>query len=510
MLRFFVFVAGAVLMSLEILGSRVLAPHYGNSIVVWGSLIGVFLGALSAGYWFGGRLADRIPRAAVIAGLVAAAGIYMIFIPLMAPLAFLLAGDSVRSGSLLAAAALFFLPSLLMGAVSPYAIRLEQAQAERIGRSAGGLYALSTLGSISGTIATAFWLVPLADVPTLIHLLGGILVVTAMALLLASMPRQRFLRLAVPSAVGTVVAVAATIAGVEALGEHSHRAEPGTRVLFEKDTLYHHIRVTENGDVRELHFDNSNQSAIYKSRPLDSPYPFLEPLQLGRVFVPDARDILVIGLGAGVAAHRYLVDLPKARVDAAEIDPEVIDVARRFFYFPPTHPRLRVAAEDGRRFLEKSDRRYDIIVLDAYYKDSVPFHLATSEFYALCQQKLTANGVLVVNVIGTVRGPRNGLFASMYQTIGTAFSERYVFSKFLRFPNLDNRIRNCLIVAGSRTRMSDVQVAAAFDDARARGVSPMILRHRDEYLSREPDLARARTFTDAYAPVDDLINILQQ
>jgi spermidine synthase len=498
-------------MSLEILGSRVLAPHYGNSIIGWGSLIGVFLGALSAGYWLGGRLADRLPRSSIIGGLVMAAGVYIMLIPQMVPLVFRLAGDSLRIGSLAAATGLFLLPSMLMGAVSPYAIRLQEALPHRIGRAAGSLYALSTVGSIAGTIVTAFWLVPLAGVPNLIRMLGGILILVSGALILWSMPQVGFRRIAVAVAAGLVVILTATFAGVQWL--EGHRApivEAKEKLLFEKDTFYHHIRVTEKGDVRELHFDNSNQSAIYKSRPLESAYPFAEFLLLGPVFVPDPRDVLVIGLGGGVVAHRYLADFPRARVDSAEIDPEVIDVARRFFYFPANNPRLRVAGEDGRRFLEKSDRQYDIIIVDAFHKDTVPFHLVTKEFYALCRQKLKPNGVIVLNMLGTVRGPRSALFASVYRTVGAVFPERYVFSRLLGFPNLDNQIRNCFIVAGTRTKMSDTQLTAAFDDARRRGVSENIVRHGHDYLSREPDLYLARTFTDAYAPVDDLISLMQQ
>ena len=509
MLRTFVFTAGAVLMSLEILGSRVLAPQYGNSVIVWGSLIGVFLGALSLGYWMGGRLADRLPRADVVATLVAVAGAYAMAIPALAPIVFQIAPDSVRIGSLTTATALFFVPCLLLGAVSPYAIRLEEARMEQIGRSAGGLYAISTLGSIVGTIATAFWLLPLAGVPTLIRALGGLLIFAAAALMLWSMPSIRFTRVAAVGGGGFLVVLVAVVTIVDSSAHLSH-PNPKEKVLFEKDSFYHHIRVTDIGDVRELHFDNSNQGAIYKSRPLVSAYPYAEFLGLGRVFVANPADVLVIGLGGGVVPHQFLADLPPVRVDCAEIDPEVVDVAKRFFFFPSSHPRLRVAAEDGRRFLTRSDRRYDIIIVDAFYKDSVPFHMVTKEFYALVRQKLTARGVVVVNMIGTVRGPRSALFTSVYQTIGTSFPERYAFARWLNFPNIDNQLRSCIIVAGQQTKMSEVQVNEAFSAARARGVGDVILKHRADYLSREPDNYLARTFTDAYAPVDDLINFMQQ
>ena len=510
MLRVFVFVSGAVLMSLEILGSRVLAPQYGNSVIVWGSLIGVFLGGLSLGYWCGGRLADRMPSPPVIATLVAAAGAYAILIPTIAPVVFRLAGDSVRIGSLSTAAVLFLIPCVLLGAVSPYAIRLQKAESHRIGRAAGGLYALSTLGSILGTIATAFWLLPIAGVPTLIRALGGTLIFIAVALVLSSIRSIRFTRVAAVAAVGFFCVIGGTIVVARSFSVQAKGGSAQEKVVFEKDSFYHHIRVIDRGDVRELRFDTSNQSAIYKSRPLVSVHPYTEFLNLGAVFVAAPRDVLVIGLGGGIVPRQFLAQFPRVRVDCAEIDPEVIDVAHRFFTFPKSDARLRVAAEDGRRFLTRSDRRYDMIIVDAFYKDSVPFHLVTKEFFALCRQKLTPNGVLVLNTIGTVRGARSALFASVYRTVGAVFPERYVFTRFVNYANLDNEIRSCIIIAGGRTKMSLAQLDDAFAEARQRGVSEIILRHRNDFLSREPDLFLARMFSDAYAPVDDLISFTQQ
>jgi len=347
-------------------------------------------------------------------------------------------------------------------------------------------------------------------VPTLIRFLGGLLLFASAALMLWSIPSIHFARIAAVAGVGFVAIIAATVTIVESSPARGSHPDAKENLLFEKDSFYHQIRVTDSGDVRVLHFDNSSQSAIYKSRPLVSAYPYTEFLGLGRVFVSDPADVLVIGLGGGIIPHQLLADLPHVRVDCAEIDPEVIEVAKRFFYFPASNPRLRVAAEDGRRFLNRSERRYDIIVVDAFYKDSVPFHLVTREFYALCRQKLTPRGVLVVNMIGTVRGKRSALFASVYRTMGAVFPERYVFTRYVNFLNLDNQIRSCVIVAGQQTKMSDMQLNDAFAAARARGMSDTILRHRADYLSREPDLYLARAFTDAYAPVDDLINFMQQ
>ncbi|HYM60347.1 MAG TPA: fused MFS/spermidine synthase [Thermoanaerobaculia bacterium] len=510
MIRFFAFVSGAVLMSLEILGSRVLAPHYGNSIIVWGSLIGVFLGALSAGYWLGGILADRWPRLGGVAAVLAVSGVLVLLIPNMAATVFVLAGDSLRAGSLLSAIGLFFVPTMLMGAVSPYAIRLHRHDAGTLGRTAGGLYAVSTLGSIAGTIATAFWLVPLAGVSNLIRLLGGILLLLAVALLVAAIPRLRAGRMAVAVALGTVLVVGAAI-GIA--GWASARAAQsvvrGERLVLAEDTFYHHIRVTETDDALFLHFDHSDQSAIYKRTAPDGPYAYTQLLHIPMVFVPEARNVLFIGLGGGVVARQYLRDYPNLRIDAAEIDPDVIKIAQQYFGFPRSDPRVRLFAEDGRRFLEKSDRIYDLIIIDAFYKDSMPFHLVTKEFFALCRKKMAPGGLIAMNTIGTVSGRRSGLFTSIYQTAGEVFSEEYVFSPRLQWLPPET-LRNSVLIIGMRTKMSDMQIADAFDAARRRGVRDDVLRHVADYLSRPPDIYLARVFSDDYAPVDDMLNVLQQ
>jgi len=140
----------------------------------------------------------------------------------------------------------------------------------------------------------------------------------------------------------------------------------------------------------------------------------------------------------------------------------------------------------------------------------VPFHLVTREFYELCRQKMTSRGVLALNMIGTARGPRSALLTSVYRTLGASFPERYVFERFVNIPNIDNQLRNCIIIAGQQTKMSPEQLDAAFAAARARGLSETYLRHKGDYLSREPDNYLSRDFTDAYAPVDDLISFTQQ
>ncbi|OLD56792.1 MAG: hypothetical protein AUI83_06015 [Armatimonadetes bacterium 13_1_40CM_3_65_7] len=179
-LRIVVFGAGAVLMALEIVGSRILAPYFGSSVYVWGSLISIFLAALSAGYYFGGVAADRWPRAGALALALAAAGVLILVLPLVSRsiLETFSAWDlGPRASPLLASVVLFVLPSLLLGMTSPFAIKLATTNLATVGNTAGVLYAISTAGSIAGTLLTAFVLIPTMGVRAILYSLGGALLV---------------------------------------------------------------------------------------------------------------------------------------------------------------------------------------------------------------------------------------------------------------------------------------------------------------------------------------------
>src|SRR3972149_750353 len=239
-LELIVFISGGVLLALEIVASRVLAPFFGNSVYVWGSLIGVFLAGLSLGYYIGGQVADRRPSPALFSGLVFLAG--------QVREALVLADVGPRAGPLVAATILFFLPTVVMGMVSPFAVRLRARTVTTVRHVAGALYALSTLGSIVGALVAAFVLIHTLRGRSLIHGLGPVMMALAALGLLAA--RRR------PAAVAAVLAVFLA-AGWATLA----RAEPAAAVVFERDTVYHKISVSDEGRVRYLRLGNYWQRA---------------------------------------------------------------------------------------------------------------------------------------------------------------------------------------------------------------------------------------------------------
>ena len=188
LLHVVVFVCGAVLMGLEIVGSRILAPHFGNSIFVWGSLISVVLAALSLGYWLGGIVADRWPRLSVLGVLIAIPGIMIAVLPFGYPAlnrAIAIGDLGARLGPLISCVVLFLVPSVFLGTISPFAVRLQARAVTSVGTTAGGLYAVSTAGSIAGTLLTAFYLIVVMGVANIVHGLGLTLLLTAAAVFLA-------------------------------------------------------------------------------------------------------------------------------------------------------------------------------------------------------------------------------------------------------------------------------------------------------------------------------------
>jgi len=185
MIKFVVFLCGAIVMSFEILGSRVLAPNFGSSVFVWGSLISVFLAGLSAGYYLGGRLADINPSSRKLSLIIIAPGILFLTFPLYSsPISdwIFMKDLGVRMSPLIASSVLFLIPSVFLGIVSPYTAKLMICSLHTSGKTIGTLYALSTFGSIIGTLITSFYLITLAGVNALIMGQGVLLVVIAVPL----------------------------------------------------------------------------------------------------------------------------------------------------------------------------------------------------------------------------------------------------------------------------------------------------------------------------------------
>ena len=478
------------------MASRIIAPSFGNSIYVWGGLIGVFLGALAVGYFLGGVVADRWPSMAVFSGLVFVAGALVIPIPVIAPRlldAITLRDMGPRGSPLVASLALFFLPGVVMGMVSPFAVRLRARTVATIGNVAGGLYALSTVGSITGTLLASFVFITVMSVSQIVYLLGAALLVLAFA---------GWLR-------GRRIAAAfggAAVAALLVLGVPLASSPLPDDVRFVRDSVYHRITVSDEFATRYLKLDNYWQSGLDLTDPRRTVFGYSDYLHLPLIFRPDARRVLVVGLGGGTVPARYHQDFARMRIDVVELDPEVIAVARRYFGVSQDD-RLHLVAQDGRLFIARTGERYDIILLDAYLIDTIPFHLATREFYQVVRARLTPGGVVGANIIGALSGPRSALFRAMYKTFREVFPTVYVFPVDWGRYDSPESLRNIIVIGTDRPRLAPQEVLAA---ARRALVTPGVTlprfldAARDLYTEPIP-ITDVPVLTDDFAPVELLI-----
>ena len=493
-----VLLAGAALMSLEIVGARVLAPVFGTSIFVWGSLITVFLASLALGAALGGRLADRRPQPSLLAALLVASGVltWTVFLapaPVMRFFSDLSIPDRFRS--LLASIALFSVPCTLMGMVTTFAVRLAAREIATLGAAAGRLSAISTAGSIAGTFATTFFLIPAFSTPPILFGIGFALIVSAWLVPVPSSGWRVGRDLALTGA-----AVAAYLFTPEAV----RTPAPAGTIVFEKETAYHRIRVVDQGLRRVLYFNKAAQGFVPARAGLPLPQNYTDGLLVGFSLPARApRSAVVVGLGAGMIPTLLSAHVPEMEMTSIEIDPEVAEVARRFFgYAPDGNDRLLIG--DGRRELERQVSKTDVIVVDVLFADSIPFHCLTREFYEICRERLSPDGVVAANFVGALSGKDNALFWAAVKTLSDVFPRVYILSSELAAgrPVFD---ANAVVLASrSPVRLDRGTLADRAERLAGRLGRPPVAAWAGYLYDGEIRTAGIPLLTDAYSPTDSL------
>jgi spermidine synthase len=492
-----VFVCGAVLMALEIVGSRMLAPYFGNSIFVWGSLISVVLAALSLGYWLGGIAADRWPRFSILATLIAVPGVIIALLPFVYPGLNRGIADGnmgARLGPLVSSLILFLVPSVFLGTISPFAVRLQARTVASVGSTAGGLYAVSTAGSIVGTLLTAFYLIAILGVANIVHGLGLTLLVVAAGIFAG---RRRMTQAGITMLCGAVL--------LTAMIWHARTQAAEAGLILEKDSFYNHIRLAEDGTQRYMDFENLRQSAMLLKDPWELRLRYTRFLSLALTLTPEPKRILILGLGGGSFPKKLYRDIPDVVVDVVDIDPEVIAIAKQHFLVPED-ARMHLHAMDGRRFVQETRERYDLIFLDAYNSDTIPFHLTTREFYREIQARLAPGGVVVSNIIGTLRGPQSAFFRAMYRTLSEVFATVYTVPTYDQSDGwIMGDINIILFATQERTRLGRGDFVARAGRVGGKLVPASDLAEYAAHLLEVPIEAKdVPILTDDFAPVEIL------
>ena len=480
-----VFVVGTGSLGAEIAAVRLLAPYFGASTIVWANTIGIVLVALSVGYWLGGRLADRHPHMRGLCLLALAAAGLLALVPFAAdPLLDLgvEALDSISAGafigSLVAVLVLVAVPVMLLGAVSPYAIRLAVSSVEEAGTVAGRLYALSTAGSLAGTLISALLLIPL--VGTRRTFLIFALAIAVMAVW-GLRPVRRYA--VAPAAIAALIALP--------VGTLKASDTDGGRVIHEAETEYQYARVIEYPDghrTLELNEGQAQHSIYYPDTVLTGDvWDAHVVLGFAGFDEPPGR-VAILGNAAGTTSRAFEEFFPETRIDGVEIDGELSEIGRE--YFDMNNPRLHLYHEDARPFLRRIDAEYDQISVDAYRQPYIPFYLTTEEFFENVQDRLRPGGVLVVNV-GHPEG-QDDLEKVLTATIGE------VFPNVMRDPMEDT---NTLLVASEAPLSAENLRDAALDmPAGLRGTALAAASRL------QPGLEGGEVYTDDKAPVEWLID----
>jgi len=488
-----VFVSGMTSLGVEFGASRLMAPYFGTSLYVWGILIGLILVYLSIGYVIGGRLADRYPRDELLFQVTAVAALWIGLIPVVSYPILLLSQQGFASisaglvlGTLLAVIALFAVPVILLGCVSPFAIRLLLQDVATGGNTAGAVYALSTGGSILGTFLPVFYFIPTFGTrPTLI---GFSLLLLALSVA-GLWPRRRIYAI-----LGILVIGAGVF--VQSIGI---KPPSSGRLLYEKESPYSYVQVVQVGPETDLIL-NEGQAihSIYNPGQAETGGPwdymllaeFFRPAQASE---PKPRDVAIIGLAGGTSARQFHLAYGDAvNQTGVEIDPDILGAAYRYFDLGDSH--VTAVVQDGRYWLATDHHKYDVIVMDAYRQPYIPFHLTTREFFQQARDHLKPGGVAVVNagrtasdyrLVGAVASTMAAVYPSVYLIDVPKFSNTLVYGATEQI-TMDDVTHN--LGLASEPIVRDV-AASATADGRLRS---------SEY--------HGQVFTDDLAPVEKLID----
>jgi spermidine synthase len=479
-----VFVVGSASLGSEIAAARLLAPYFGDSTIIWANTIGVVLVALSVGYWIGGRMADRDATPAGLYRLLLIASVLLAIVPFLAG-PFLGAAvdalDTVQAGafvgSLVGVLVLVATPVLVLGMVSPFAIRLALHRVDDAGRTSGRLYALSTLGSLAGTFLSALLFIPLIGT------------------------RRTFLAFALALAVVGLLGIArvrwalvpAAVAGALVLPVGIVKAQSDAgRVVDDADTEYQYARVIQSSDGERRLELNEGQAIHSLIRPgsylTDGYWDDMIVLPAAARGGAPPRSVAILGNAGGTVARALGHYWPDTLIDGVEIDGEVSALGRRWFDMHA--PRLRTHTEDARPFLRRTKERYDAILVDAYRQPYIPFYLSTREFFGLAHDRLRPGGRVIINVGHPAR-------SDALEKVLTA-TMREAFASVVRVPSEST---NTILVAGDAT-LTPASLRPAVDRL------PADLRERaalDADIA-QPGLRGGSVYTDDKAPVEWLVD----
>jgi len=486
-LEIVVFSCGAVVMTFELVGSRILGPYFGTSIFVWTSLMGIILGSLSLGYYLGGKIADKKPNKDMLSLIIYMSALTILFTFIFKDIILIFLQTyllGVRMASVFGSIFLFFPTSLLLGMVSPYAVKLKLDNLELSGSTVGNLYALSTAGSIVGTFISGFYLIPNFGTNKLLIIISIFLLLLSLLLSIRKYLEYKIFFIICLSIIFIVFSYINTKS--EKLG------------LIDVDTTYNHIwiydYVNKNTDkiTKIMGINNENHSSMF----LDSDElvnEYTKYYHLAKYFKPDFDKTLMIG-GAGYSFPKdFLSKYPESKIDVIEIDPKITELAKKYFRLKDNE-RLKIYHQDGRVYLNTTKEKYDVIFGDAFSSHySLPYQLTTREAIRKKYDILNEDGIVILNIISAIEGEKGKFLRAEYRSYKEIFPQVYLFP--VTNPNDSKGSQNIILVA---VKSVDKKFEMVDEDE----VINSYLKH----LWTKEITLDIPILTDDFAPVDTYIN----
>lgn len=439
------FFAGMSVMAVELGASRLLAPYFSSSQIVWTIIIGTIMIAMALGNIYGGKSADKSPNPDKLYGRILIAAVWIALIPvagkyivlgISALLIFTVNNNFLIIAAFCACMVIFVFPLFLLGTVTPSLAKYSVSSLDDSGRTVGTLGAFNTIGSIIGTFVPTFVTIPAVGTSITFLIFAGILIVLSVIYFVSS--RVGYKKVIISG----VIFVACCV-----FGHGDSFAFWQKDLTYEGESIYNYLQVSEDDKqvslstnvlfgVQSVYMKDDTLTGLYYD------YAMAAPLMVPDKN-PDSMEVLILGMGTGTYAtqcRKYFGDM---NIEGVEIDEKITKLSRKYFALPDD---INVTTYDGRAFLNASDRKYDVIMVDAYQDITIPFQMSSVEFFRLVKSHLNENGVMVVNM--NMRGNDDGdINQYLADTISSVFGNVYTVE-------VDNSTNRELFASGNNDMMS--------------------------------------------------------
>ena len=480
-----VFLCGALGMVLELVAARILSPYVGSSNLIWTTIIGIMLTSMSIGYWLGGKIADKKPDLNLLSLFILLGAFFTSLIPVLETLLVKPLSQTDTNLVLVAiitSAFVFGMPSFILAMVSPFAVKIEELDDEEhnsVGKTSGRISSLSTIGSIIGTFGAGFLLIPYLGVRVLV------LIVTIILYLLAFMnycdKNKKYCAL--------MVLILICLLGINYYGKYIfEKGNPD--IIEDTDSEYSRIWVKEikTGDItyKAMQVDTGFESYIdQETKQMGAPYLYY--YDLFDYFNKDAKSTLMIGGAAYTYPTYYLNKYQDKTIDVVEVDEKMTEIAQKHFGLDITNPRLKIYHQDGRSFLNRTNNKYDTILIDAFKGLNAPFELTTYEALTKAKNLLNDNGMVITNMISALEGKDADFIEYEYATYKAVFPEVKLYK--VRDTNKDEEQN--LILIGFKNKIENI------DETKEKQYANLLNREITDFSSDR------RIVTDHYSPIGD-------